>query len=56
MKQFMDKDFMLENPTAIELYNAYAKDAPILDYHCHMASDENKRRTGGVHHRRQAGS
>ena len=40
MKQFMDKDFMLENPTAIELYNAYAKDAPILDYHCHINPQE----------------
>lgn len=40
MKPFMDKDFMLSNDVAKELYNDYAKDAPILDYHCHINPQE----------------
>lgn len=46
MKQFMDENFLLENETAIKLYNDYAKDMPIFDYHCHLSSKEiaeNKR-------------
>jgi glucuronate isomerase len=40
MKKFMDEDFLLNNKTAIKLYNKYAKDMPILDYHCHVPSQE----------------
>ncbi len=29
--------FMLENKTAEKLYNEYAKDMPIIDYHCHLS-------------------
>ena len=36
MKPFMDKDFLLSNPTAVTLYHDYAADMPILDYHCHI--------------------
>ena len=36
MKQFMDKDFMLTNDTAVKLYHDYAADMPIFDYHCHL--------------------
>lgn len=36
MKEFMDKNFMLQTVTAIELYNRYAKEAPIVDFHCHI--------------------
>lgn len=46
MKAFMDKDFLLNNPTAVELYENYAKDMPIYDYHCHLNPKEiaeNKR-------------
>jgi len=46
MKQFMDEKFMLNNPTSIELYDNYAKDMPIYDYHCHLNPKEiweNKR-------------
>ena len=40
MKSFMDDGFLLENGTAAELYNSYAKDLPIVDYHCHIESKE----------------
>ena len=36
MKAFMDKEFMLQSPTAQHLYHAYAEDMPICDYHCHI--------------------
>ncbi len=40
MKDFMNDDFLLENPTAISLYHQYAKDMPIFDYHCHLSPKE----------------
>ena len=46
MKQFMDENFLLKNDVAVELYNKYAKDMPIIDYHCHLSPQEiaeNKR-------------
>ncbi len=36
MREFMDKDFLLENETAKILYHEYAADMPIFDYHCHI--------------------
>ncbi len=36
MKEFMDKDFILETPTARHLYHDYAADLPLVDYHCHL--------------------
>ncbi|MBI2685611.1 MAG: glucuronate isomerase [Acidobacteria bacterium] len=33
---FIHDDFLLQTPAARELYHAYAKDEPILDYHCHL--------------------
>lgn len=36
MKEFMDKDFLLETETAKTLFHKYAEDAPIFDYHCHL--------------------
>lgn len=46
MKKFMDDNFLLENETAIKLYHDYAKNMPIIDYHCHLNPKEiaeNKR-------------
>jgi len=40
MKDFMDKDFLLKNETAKELYHRYAKSMPICDYHCHLSVKE----------------
>ena len=37
---FINDDFLLENNTARELYNEFAKDLPIVDYHCHIESKE----------------
>lgn len=34
--KFIHDDFMLETPQARELYHIYAKDLPIVDYHCHL--------------------
>ena len=42
----MDKDFLLETKTAKKLYHGFAKDCPIIDYHCHVSPEEiykNKR-------------
>jgi glucuronate isomerase len=40
MKEFLCKDFLLENDTAKKLYHEYAKDMPIFDYHCHLSPKE----------------
>ncbi len=40
MKNFMDKDFVLKNQTAVTLYENYAKDMPIFDFHCHLPIEE----------------
>lgn len=32
----INEDFMLTNAVAKRLYNEYAKDMPIIDYHCHL--------------------
>lgn len=40
MKPFMDEKFLLNNETAIRLYEDYAKDMPIFDYHCHLNPKE----------------
>ncbi len=39
MKQFMDENFMLTNETAVRLYEDFAKDMPIFDYHCHLSPE-----------------
>lgn len=40
MKKFMGKDFILTNDTAVTLFEKYAKDQPIFDYHCHLSPKE----------------
>lgn len=40
MKAFMDKDFLLDTPTARHLYHDYAAKLPIIDYHCHIPPQE----------------
>ena len=40
MKSLTGDNFLLENNTAVNLYNEYAKDLPIVDYHCHIESKE----------------
>lgn len=40
MKTFLNDDFLLSTPTAYRLYNYYAKNLPIIDYHCHVSPKE----------------
>lgn len=40
MKQFIDDDFLLETEAAKRLYHNYAKDMPIIDYHCHLPVED----------------
>ncbi|WP_134699262.1 glucuronate isomerase [Ammoniphilus sp. YIM 78166] len=40
MKGFMDETFLLNSPVAVELYERFAKDMPIFDYHCHLDPKE----------------
>ncbi len=40
MKEFMDKDFLLETKTAQTLFHDYAADMPIFDYHCHLIPEQ----------------
>ncbi|WP_082234942.1 glucuronate isomerase [Halobacillus massiliensis] len=40
MKNFMDEKFLLSSKTAQHLYDNYAKDMPIIDYHCHLSPKE----------------
>ena len=35
---FINDDFMLKNDTAKRLYHSFAKELPIIDYHCHISS------------------
>jgi glucuronate isomerase len=36
MKQFLDENFLLKTKTAQRLYHEFAKDMPVIDYHCHL--------------------
>ncbi|SDH58387.1 glucuronate isomerase [Chitinophaga filiformis] len=36
MKKFLDEHFLLSNNTAKRLYHDYAKEMPVIDYHCHL--------------------
>lgn len=40
MRKFMDADFLLSNETARKLYHDFAKEMPIIDYHCHLEPKE----------------
>lgn len=37
---FIKENFLLSNPAAEKLYFDYAKDQPIVDYHCHLPVQE----------------
>ena len=40
MDGFLNQDFLLDTPEARKLYHEYAKDMPIVDYHCHINPQE----------------
>jgi glucuronate isomerase len=37
IKPFLDENFLLKGKFAQTLYHGYAKDLPIIDYHCHLS-------------------
>ncbi|MBX2963530.1 MAG: glucuronate isomerase [Cyclobacteriaceae bacterium] len=37
---FLSEDFLLQNEFARTLYHSYAKNLPIIDYHCHLPPKE----------------
>nr|MCR5566214.1 glucuronate isomerase [Clostridiales bacterium] len=40
MKQFLDKDFLLNTEAAKTLFHEAAEKQPIIDYHCHLSPRE----------------
>ncbi len=40
MKKFLDENFLLQTATAQKLYHDYAKEMPVIDYHCHLPADQ----------------
>jgi glucuronate isomerase len=40
MKQFLDENFLLKTKTAQRLYHEYAKNMPVIDYHCHLSPQQ----------------
>ena len=36
MKEFLNRDFLLDTETARHLYHDYVEDLPLVDYHCHL--------------------
>ena len=39
-KSFLGDDYLLSSSLAKKLYNDYAKDMPIFDYHCHLTAKD----------------
>ncbi|MBP1043956.1 glucuronate isomerase [Vagococcus sp. BWB3-3] len=37
---FLDDNFLLTTPTAVRLFHDFAKEMPIIDYHCHLDPQE----------------
>ena len=64
MKEFIDKDFLLQTENARMLYHRHAEKMPIIDYHCHiipsMVADDYRFRSlteiwlGGDHYKWRA--
>ena len=40
MREFIGDDFLLNSETAVKLYETFAKEMPIIDYHCHIDAKE----------------
>ncbi len=40
MKEFMDKEFLLETETARTLFHKYAENEMLFDYHCHLIPEQ----------------
>lgn len=37
---FITEDFLLHSDAAVRLYHEYARDMPIIDYHCHLPPEQ----------------
>ena len=37
---FITDNFLLQNDAAVKLYHEYARDMPIVDYHCHLPPEQ----------------
>lgn len=40
MSEFMGRRFLLDNETGVRLYEKFAADMPICDYHCHLSAKD----------------
>ncbi|SDM27296.1 glucuronate isomerase [Siphonobacter aquaeclarae] len=40
VKPFLSEDFLLQTETARVLYHDFAREMPIIDYHCHLPPDQ----------------
>ncbi len=40
MKPFLDENFLLNNKTSQQLYHEFAKQMPVIDYHCHLSAKQ----------------
>jgi len=40
MKKFLDENFLLDTETAKKLYHGFAKQMPVIDYHCHLPVEQ----------------
>ena len=40
MNPFLTEDFLLQTDFARTLYYQYAKEQPIIDYHCHLSPED----------------
>jgi len=40
LKKFLDEDFLLDTKIAQILYHRFAKNMPVIDYHCHLPPDQ----------------
>ena len=40
MKDFLDENFLLNNKTSQKLYHDFAKQMPVIDYHCHLSPQQ----------------
>jgi glucuronate isomerase len=40
MQKFLDEHFLLTGETAQRLYHEFAREMPVIDYHCHLPPDQ----------------
>jgi glucuronate isomerase len=40
MTNFIAEDFLLQNEFARQLFHRYAKELPVIDYHCHLSPED----------------